>query len=159
MKKVRIGILGGSFDPAHEGHIYISDLAIKYGKFKQLWWMVAQQNPLKERSASPIALRIAIAKKITKNKKVKIFPAKEMYSYNLLQRLKKLHPNYEFIWVMGADNLEHFRQWYKWEKMLNSTEIMVFARGKETPKHPKIKKGIRFYRIHKMNISSTDLRA
>ncbi len=172
MKKIRVGILGGSFNPPHSGHLHISNLAIKRLGLKQLWWIPTIQNPLKNESIkSSYASRIKLCKALTKNNpniKVKdierkLFGAsKKFYTYNLLKRLKQLYPNYEFYFIIGADSLVSFHKWYNYKKIPELAEIVVISRTgfDKSSNNSKAAKQISYLFLNEqtVDISSTELR-
>lgn len=125
--------MGGSFDPAHEGHIYISNIAIKYLNLDQVWWLVTTQNPIKKKQFHTIEKRLD-STKIIKNYKIKPqaleFKLGTKYTYDTLKKLKKIMPSVNFYWIMGADNLIHMHSWYNWKKIFYLYPIIVFNRPK-----------------------------
>ncbi len=139
MKKInknrRIGILGGSFNPAHEGHLHVSQLALEKLKLDELWWLVSPQNPLKpvdgmagfdERmdQARVIAARDG---RIIVSDFEKI--SDTTYSIDTITALKAAYPDVSFVWVMGADNLRQMPRWQGWQKIFRSIPIAVFPRA------------------------------
>jgi nicotinate-nucleotide adenylyltransferase len=132
-KNRRIGLLGGSFNPAHEGHLHLSEEAIKYLKLDQLWWLVAPQNPLKKDTKN-YEQRFASAQKIAAGHKkilVSDIEAREktFYSIDTVAMLKRRFPGTRFIWLMGADNLAEFHRWKKWRVFLTQIPIVIFDRA------------------------------
>ena len=130
---MNIGILGGSFDPAHKGHIYISDMAIKILDLNQIWWLVASQNPLKKtEQRKSLNRRLESAINIKKNYKIKPLALEEsigtLYSYDTLTALKKKMPGAKMFCIIGADNLYNMHKWYKWKKLFYICPIIVFNR-------------------------------
>ena len=132
---LHIGLLGGSFNPAHEGHLHITLEAIKQLKLDQTWWLVSPQNPLKDKKGmAPYAERFASAKAITRQfSRIKIsdFEQKHglQYTYATLRALKKHYPRIKFVWIMGADNLAGFHHWQKWRSIIKMMPIVVFDRA------------------------------
>lgn len=133
--KLRIGLLGGSFNPAHEGHLYISQEALKQLKLDQVWWLVSPQNPLKSRSdMASYTERLASAKDVSKGNNRIIVSEFEhrhglQFTHATLAALKKHYPGVKFIWIMGADNLTGFHRWQKWRSIINIMPIVVFDRA------------------------------
>ena len=130
---MKIGILGGSFDPAHLGHLSISTKAIKVLNLKQMWWLVASQNPLKNKNQKKsLQNRLLSAKLINKNYKIKPLALEENigtnYSYDTLIKIKSRMPRAKIFWIMGADNLYNMHKWYKWKKLFYICPIIVFNR-------------------------------
>lgn len=132
---LRIGLLGGSFNPAHEGHLHVSLEAIKRLRLDAVWWLVSPQNPLKpKKGMAPYASRFASALKITQNQKkllVSDFEAKHglHYTYATLKALKAHYPKAQFVWLMGADNLAHFHRWQHWREIVKLVPVAVFDRA------------------------------
>ena len=132
IKKIKIGILGGSFDPAHIGHFAISKVAIKKMNLKYVIWAITNQNPLKKKIPNDLKKRINICKKIigrTKLIKVKFFEdiINSNKTIDLINHLSKKN-KYDLFFLMGADNLINFHKWYKWKQILKKSSILVFDR-------------------------------
>jgi nicotinate-nucleotide adenylyltransferase len=130
----KIGILGGSFDPPHSGHVYISKLALKKLKLNEVLWFVTKQNPLKKKTYLSKNLRIKLSKNILKNEKkifVKLFSDKinSENTFNLLKNLKNKNKNSKLYFLMGADNMIKLHKWEKWKKIPSVAKIVVFARS------------------------------
>ena len=118
----KIGILGGSFDPPHIGHVHISKLALKKLKLNEVLWVVTKQNPLKKKVYLSEGLRLKLSKNILKNQKkilVKSFNDKinSKNTFDLLKKLKKKNKNNKFYFLMGADNMINLHKWKKWKKI------------------------------------------
>jgi len=165
---MKIGLFGGSFNPPHFGHLEIAKIAIKKLRLHQLWWLTSEFNPLKI-DAKNYDFRLKNSQNLIQNHpKIKLKKINYHYSYNLVKKLKNTHPNYQFIWIMGADNLANFHRWYKFKDLAEMVDFAVFARGNHFLKspnyrickifknNPKIK--FHFYHIKKINISSTEIR-
>jgi len=136
----KIGILGGSFNPAHEGHIYISEKAIRILGLDEVWWIVSPQNPLKSKEDTiPFDERFEYAKTIVPKKiKVSDFEKKlgTSFTYNTLCELKTRYPKYKFVWIMGVDNLDNFHKWHKWQEIFYTVPIAIFERKDVTKRYP-----------------------
>ena len=168
-KKIKIGILGGTFDPAHKGHLEISKQAKKLLNLKNIIWAITKQNPFKDISKSNLKNRIQFAKKlIAKNDFIKIRFYEEKISSNrtidLINYLKK-DKKYEIYFIMGADNLINFHKWHKWKSIVKKCNLLVFDRQGYKAKSLKSvtyngvnKKRISFIKFKKVNISSSQLR-
>ena len=168
-KKIKIGILGGTFDPAHKGHLEISKQAKKLLNLKNVIWAITKQNPFKDISKSNLKNRIQFAKKlIAKNDYIKIRFYEEKISSNrtidLINYLKK-DKKYELYFIMGADNLINFHKWHKWKSIVKKCNLLVFDRQGYKAKSLKSvtyngvnKKRISFIKFKKVNISSSQLR-
>lgn len=129
----RVGLLGGSFNPAHDGHVYISQCALKRLRLDQVWWLVSPQNPLKSREGmAPFNVRFANACGFVKDSRIVVsdFEARAgtRYTIDALQLLLKKHPRRHFVWLMGADNLLEAHRWHRWTSIFNTVPIAVFAR-------------------------------
>ena len=130
-----IGLIGGSFSPAHAGHIEISKHAYKSLRLNEVWWIVSPLNPLKKNSElTNINNRVDFAEKLTKPDfiKVKLLEncGEKSYSINLITNLLCKFKDHKFIWLMGADNLTNFHQWYKYDEIINLINIAIFPRNK-----------------------------
>ena len=166
----KIGILGGTFDPPHKGHLYISKIGIKKLKLNKLIWAITKKNPLKKKSYLNLNLRINLAKKITNREKkidVKYYEnkIKSMSTYKLLKYIKKNNSKTKLFFLMGADNLIKFHKWNRWEKISNLVKIVIFPRKNFSVKFNKIialkkldKKDLIYIKSKKINISSTLIR-
>ena len=168
--KKKIGILGGSFDPAHKGHIKISIEAKRKFKINKIIWAVTKKNPFKPKSYFTLKKRIALSKKITKKHSfisVKFYEdkIKSNKTIDLINYLKKKNNRTEIFLLMGADNLISFHKWYKWKVISSKCNILVFNRTNYKSKSLKSvafkklnNKKIKFIKFKKVNISSSKLR-
>ena len=130
----KIGILGGTFDPPHKGHYYISKIALRKLKLNKILWVITKKNPLKNKPFLKIEERIKLSKKITKkNKKitVKYFDDKigSVNTFNLLNYLKK-KTKANLFFLIGADNLKKFHKWKNWRKIPKYAKIVIFPRDR-----------------------------
>ena len=170
IKKDKIGILGGTFDPAHIGHVQISKEAKKKVGLSKVFWVITKKNPFKKKSFFSLEKRINYAKKLNiKNKFIKIYffedKIKSNKTINLMKFLKNRYKKTEFFFIMGADNLINFHKWKKWDKITEISKILVFDRLKYRSKSLKSisfkklnKKRLKFINFKKVNISSSQLR-
>tara|TARA_B100001093_G_scaffold66329_1_gene56302 strand:- start:491 stop:1012 length:522 start_codon:yes stop_codon:yes gene_type:complete len=169
LKINKIGVLGGSFDPAHKGHLAISKEALKKFKLKKIIWAITKKNPFKKQSNISILKRIKYCKKIIgKNNFIKVKFYEEVIrsnkTINLINYLNKNKKN-EIYFLMGADNLINFHKWYKWKTISQKCNILVFDRhgykkkslDSMTFKRLNNKK-LKFIEFNKVNISSSQLR-
>ncbi len=129
----RVGIMGGSFNPPHEGHTIVAETAIKRLGLDQLWWLVTPGNPLKSNGALPTqAERMAACHAFARGPKMKItgFEAElgTPYTAATLAFLKLRRPDIHFVWVMGADNLAGFNRWQHWQRIAATYPIAVVDR-------------------------------
>ncbi len=130
-KKKFVGILGGTFDPPHEGHLFIS----KFAKIKldvgEVWWIVTTTNPLKKNKVD-YKKRLKKVKRFLMNHHIKVLEiqdlSKNTYTIDLLEYLFKKFPHKKFIWLMGADNLFSFHLWRDWKKIFYNIPIAIFDR-------------------------------
>ena len=167
--KFKIGILGGTFDPAHKGHIRISKTAKKLFNLKKIIWAITKKNPFKNKSSLSLRQRINFAKKINiKNKfiTVKFFEdkIKSNKTIDLLKYLKK-NKSYELYFIIGADNLITFHKWKGFKDIIRISKILVFDRDGYKSKALKSsvykkyhKKRVEFIKFNKVKISSSQLR-
>ncbi|MBL4666996.1 MAG: nicotinate-nucleotide adenylyltransferase [Sneathiella sp.] len=133
MRAKKIGLLGGSFNPAHEGHLYISETALKFLGLDQVWWLVSPQNPLKSADEMQIfENRLSQAKAIISNPAIEVsdfeLKHRRTYTADTLIKLKEIYPDNQFVWLMGADNLAQIPKWHKWQKIFETIPIAVFDR-------------------------------
>ncbi|MEH3091597.1 MAG: nicotinate-nucleotide adenylyltransferase [Agrobacterium cavarae] len=128
-----IGLFGGSFNPPHDGHALVAEIAMRRLGLDQLWWMVTPGNPLKSRTElAPIAERIAACESLVTDPRIKITAFEQTlgvsYTANTLAKVKARNPHAHFIWVMGADNLRTFHHWQKWRLIAETFPIAVIDR-------------------------------
>ena len=130
----RVGLLGGSFNPAHEGHLHISSLALKKLKLDELWWLVSPGNPLKSKlGMAPFKQRLKVANHVAASNPYIIVSDIEKslltcHTVDTVQLLKDEFPNISFVWVMGADLLVQLPHWKRWRKLFKMVPIAIFAR-------------------------------
>jgi len=130
---LRIGLLGGSFNPAHEGHVHVSEVALKRLRLDYVWWLVTPHNPLKSHgSLMPLAERVRYAKKVAHHPRIIVMDIERClgtrYSIDTLTALQKRFPRISFVWLMGSDNLESFRRWRRWPDIVRRVPIAVIQR-------------------------------
>jgi len=127
-----IGLLGGSFDPPHEGHAHITREALKRFGLDQVWWLVTPGNPLKKHGPAPMERRMAAAREVMHHPRVRITDIEARiatrYTAATLQRLGALYPGVRFVWLMGADSLADFHRWDRWQWILQNVPVGVMAR-------------------------------
>ncbi len=167
--KARIGVLGGSFDPAHKGHLAISKVAIKKFRLNKIIWAITKKNPLKKKSETSISDRIKGCKKIIKSNnliKIKFYEKsiKSNKTINLINHIKR-NTTSEIFFLMGADSLVNFHKWHKWKKIVEKCTVIVFDRHGYKKKSlnsisfKRLKgKNFKFIEFNKVNISSSQLR-
>ena len=130
---MRIGLLGGSFNPAHAAHRHISLAALKRLGLDQVWWLVSPGNPLKDAGKAPdLETRMAAARSVARHPKIEVtgFEAgrPSAYTVDTISFLKRRFPSVDFVWLMGADNLASFHRWREWEKLFGLVPIAVLDR-------------------------------
>ena len=168
-KKIKIGVLGGSFDPAHKGHLAISKEAKKRFDLKSIIWAITKKNPFKTESETSLLKRIKECKRIIGLNsfiKVKFYEniIKSNKTIDLINHLKK-NKKLEIYFMMGADNLINFHKWHKSKLISKKCNILVFDRQgykKNSLKSKTFrqlnKDVIKFVEFNKVNISSSQLR-
>jgi nicotinate-nucleotide adenylyltransferase len=129
----RVGLLGGSFNPAHDGHRYISEEALKRLRLDAVWWLVSPQNPLKPAAGmAPLAERLAAARAVATHPRIRVTDIERRlrtrYTADTLAALVRRYPRTRFAWLMGADNLVQLPAWHRWSSIVNTVVIAVFAR-------------------------------
>ncbi len=126
---MKVGILGGSFNPAHQGHIYISNLAIKKLGLNQVWWIPTAKNPLKKAPYENYQKRLNQCNLITKNNpKIKIKEIDEIYTEKLVKKLKARYRNIDFFWIMGDESFVTLHLWKNFRRLLKLITFAVFSR-------------------------------
>jgi nicotinate-nucleotide adenylyltransferase len=127
-----VGLLGGSFDPAHQGHVHITAEAIKRMGLDRVWWLISPGNPLKARQPAPMADRIAHARRLLHDPRVVVTDIEARlgtrYTADTIRRLQALYPGVAFVWLMGADNLVQFHHWDRWHEIMTRVPVGVLAR-------------------------------
>ena len=166
----KIGILGGTFDPAHKGHLEISKQAKKKYKLNYVIWAITKKNPFKKKSKTKLITRIKFAKKIIGfNKFIKIRFYENIIRSNktidLISHIKRKNDTLDLYFIMGADNLINFHRWHKWKSISQKCNILVFDRQGYKAKSLKSitfkrlnQKSLDFIKFKKVNISSSQLR-
>ena len=167
--KNKVGILGGSFDPAHKGHVSISKEAIKRFNLKNVIWAITKKNPFKKKTSTNINNRIKHCKKIIgSNKFIKVKFYEDIINSNktfdLINHVSKNKKN-KIYFIMGADNLIKFHKWHKWKLISQKCNIVVFdrngykKRSLNSTTYKKLNdKNLKFIEFNKVNISSSQLR-
>jgi nicotinate-nucleotide adenylyltransferase len=130
---MRIGLLGGSFNPAHAGHRHVIELARRRLRLDQIWLLVSPGNPLKpQRDMAPLSQRLASARRIADGRRVIVSAIEAVfgtrYTVDTLRRLLRLFPRVRFVWLMGADIVEQLPRWRSWLEFVNRIPFAVFPR-------------------------------
>ncbi len=129
---MRVGLLGGSFDPAHGGHVHVTLEALKRFGLDRVWWLVSPGNPLKAHGPAPLGMRLVRARQVMRHPRVEITGIEARlgtrYTAETLAALFRLYPQVRFTWLMGADNLAEFHRWQRWEEIMRAVPVGVIAR-------------------------------
>jgi nicotinate-nucleotide adenylyltransferase len=144
-----IGLLGGSFNPAHEGHRHISLYALKMLGLDAVWWMVSPQNPLKtKKDMAPLEKRLESARKTASHPKIFVTDIEQhlgtQYSLDTIRALQQHFPRTRFVWLMGGDNLTMFHKWRNWQQIFKTLPVCVLDRP---PRHASLKASPAFERF------------
>ncbi|MEM1375404.1 MAG: nicotinate-nucleotide adenylyltransferase [Pseudomonadota bacterium] len=131
----RIGLLGGSFDPAHRGHVHVTRQALRRFNLDRIWWLVSPGNPLKARGPAALEARLLEARRVMDHPRVTVTGLEAQlgtrYTAQTLDALLNLYPGVAFTWLMGADNLAQFHQWQDWRAIMDAVPVGVIARPGE----------------------------
>ncbi|MCX8507051.1 MAG: nicotinate (nicotinamide) nucleotide adenylyltransferase [Alphaproteobacteria bacterium] len=137
----KIGLMGGSFNPPHDGHGTIALLALRRLHLDAVWWLVTPQNPLKPASDyMPLATRVKAAQQLARKTHPAIYVTSiehdlaTRYSIDTIRGLKKIFPRQKFVWLMGGDNLRQMQNWRNWAAIFKEIPMAVFARPINTQK-------------------------
>ena len=170
IRKKYIGLLGGSFDPAHKGHLGISKIAIKKLKLKKIYWVITKKNPFKSKTFYSLEERIKYAKKISSTQK----KIQTLYLDNIIKSSRVIDVVNYFIkkknikniyFIVGSDNLIRFHKWKSWKKIVKLVKLIVFSRrgydrkGKKSMVVKNFKNKIIFIKNKHIEISSTQLKS
>ena len=129
---MRVGLLGGSFDPAHEGHLHVSTEALKRFDLDAVVWIFSPGNPLKPNAPEPMAARMDRARPLVRHPRIGLSDIEQRietrYTVQTLAFLQKRYPAAHFVWIMGADNLVGFHKWDQWRDIASRVPLAVLAR-------------------------------
>ena len=168
--KRKIGILGGSFDPPHKGHVEISKISLKKIKLKKIFWIVTKKNPFKKKPFFPLKDRLSKAKRsIKKYKNFKVLyldeKIKSSRTINVINYFRKVRKQKDLYLILGSDNLLKFHKWTNWKKIVKLTKLIVFSRKGYDKKSKKSvvvkylnKKNIIYINNKLINISSSNIK-
>ncbi|MFQ6549358.1 nicotinate-nucleotide adenylyltransferase [Aestuariibius sp. 2305UL40-4] len=130
-----VGLLGGSFDPPHGGHVHITRAALRLFGLDRVWWLVSPGNPLKTNAPAPLAERLAAAERLMVDPRVTVTDIEARtgtrYTAETIEALMALYPGVRFVWLMGADNLAGFHRWERWRWIMETVPVGVLARPEE----------------------------
>lgn len=129
----RIGLLGGSFNPAHDGHLHLSREALKRLALDHVWWLVSPGNPLKNTGALPaVQERMACAGHVARHPRITVTDIESQfgtrYTIDTLAALQRAAPTVSFVWLMGADNMAGLDAWKSWQAIMRRVPVAVFDR-------------------------------
>ncbi|MBZ0123938.1 MAG: nicotinate-nicotinamide nucleotide adenylyltransferase, partial [Roseovarius sp.] len=126
-----VGLLGGSFDPPHQGHVHISREALRRFALDRVWWLVSPGNPLKSRGPAPLARRIAACRAVLDHPRMAVsdFEARAgtRYTAETVAALQAARPGVRFVWLMGADNLAQLHLWQDWREIVERVPLGILA--------------------------------
>lgn len=132
---MRVGLLGGSFDPPHEGHLHITRRALTAFRLDRVWWLVSPGNPLKARGPAAIARRMEAAREVAADQRIVVTDIEARIgtrkTADMLDRLLPRYPGVRFVWLMGSDNLATIHRWERWESIFTRVPVGVLARPGE----------------------------
>jgi nicotinate-nucleotide adenylyltransferase len=132
---MRVGLLGGSFDPPHMGHVHITRQALRRFGLDRVWWLVSPGNPLKADGPAPIEKRMAACRKIMQHPKVLVTDIEVQlgtrFTADTIESLQDIYPAVNFVWLMGADNLASVHKWERWDWIFENVPIGVTSRPGE----------------------------
>ena len=131
-----VGLMGGSFNPAHEGHLHVARMCLRALRLDRVWWLVSPQNPLKSaRNMAPLEKRLESARAIAVDAGERRITVTDIetrlntrYTIDTITALKKRYPGVRFVWLMGADNMLQLPRWAKWRDIAASLPIAVYPR-------------------------------
>jgi len=136
---MRIGLFGGTFNPAHEGHAHVAETALKRLGLDKVWWLVTPQNPLKSRrGARPLEARMMSAAAMARGPDMVVSDLEARwglaYTAETIAALRARFPRVRFVWIMGADNLSGFHRWRDWDRILSGVPVLIVARPGAGPR-------------------------
>lgn len=132
-----VGLFGGSFNPPHQGHLLVAEIALRRLGLDQLWWLVTPGNPLKNKTElAPLKQRLEACEALAKDPRIKVTAFEKSlgtsYTARTLEFIRVRNPQARFIWIMGADNLAGFHRWQRWQKIATTFPIAVIDRPGST---------------------------
>lgn len=132
-----IGLFGGSFNPPHQGHLLVAEIALRRLGLDQLWWLVTPGNPLKsQKELAPLAERLAACETLAVDPRIKVTAFEKTlgtsYTAKTLEFIRARNPHVHFIWIMGADNLAGFHRWQRWQKIASTFPVAIIDRPGST---------------------------
>ncbi len=157
---MKIGILGGTFDPIHAGHLEICKKALKKFDLNQVWLVPTYQNPLKQKSFLTYQKRLKLCQNFVKNNRkiiVKDFENQSVSTFKLLKKIIAKNPKTEFVFLMGDDNLEKFHLWKNYKSLIKLVEFAIFPRKNSIAKAKKNRAFAIYKKLRNSNLSKNNL--
>lgn len=155
-----IGLLGGSFDPAHGGHVDLTRSALRRFGLDRVWWLVSPGNPLKADGPAPLGQRMARARAVMRHPKVTVTDVEARIgtrrTAQTLAQLQALYPGVRFVWLMGADNLADFHRWGHWREIMHRVPVGVIARPGDRIS-ARLSRAARIYRAQQLSARASIL--
>jgi nicotinate-nucleotide adenylyltransferase len=135
-KGLRVGLLGGSFNPPHKGHLHISLAALKGLKLDAVWWLVTPQNPIKNTMPLPLVERLRLSRELVDHPRILISDIEKdlgtTKTYDTVRKLKAHYPGTEFTWISGMDNALNLHHWSRWRELLQEISMVHLSRPPST---------------------------
>ena len=132
---MRVGLLGGSFDPPHFGHVHITLEALKRCSLDRVWWLVTPGNPLKAGTAASLERRLAAARRVCRHPRTRVTALEARFgtrfTADTLKEVFRLYPQVDFVWLMGADNLAELHRWRNWRWIMSNARTAVLPRPQQ----------------------------
>ncbi len=157
---LKVGLMGGSFNPAHEGHLHVARMALAWLGLDEVWWLVSPQNPLKVRDGmAPFPSRFAAAESLASRhprvraRDIELYMGTH-FTADTVVELRRRCPGTRFVWIMGADNLAQFHRWERWSRILHAVPVAVFDRPSYSLKALSSRAALRFSR-HRVPFSQS----
>ncbi|HKL68458.1 nicotinate-nucleotide adenylyltransferase [Salibaculum sp.] len=149
-----IGLLGGSFDPAHGGHVDLTRAALSRFGLDRVWWLVSPGNPLKPDGPAPLDQRMRRARAVMRHASVEVTDIEAWLgtrrTAQTLAHLQGLYPGVRFVWLMGADNLTRFHLWGQWREIMHRVPVGVIARPGDRIS-ARLSRAARIFRAHQLS--------
>ena len=157
-----IGLLGGSFDPPHAGHVHISLCALRRFGLDRVWWLVSPGNPLKSRGPAPLAQRMAASRALVRDPRITVTDVETRLGTRItadtLAALRVRYPGVRFVWLMGADNLATLHHWHRWRAIMQAVPVGVLARPGDRIS-ARMSPAARIYKSHRLDGRKSQLLA
>ncbi|EOA62270.1 adenylyltransferase/cytidyltransferase family protein [Anaplasma phagocytophilum] len=130
-----VGIFGGTFDPPHEGHVYIAQKLRKLLRLREVWWVVTSRNYLKSSSKYDLEKRKDLVQEVVlKLQGMRVITMDSPRGYEVVQYCKNKYPSFKFIWIAGSDNMASIHRWYRWRDFCEMVPIVFLERAVSTYK-------------------------